>query len=106
MKDNHDLQLKCGVFLLFEKFKNNSLKGYGLCPSHYLSPPAISWDSMLNVTKVELELISNDDMYLFFEISMRDRASYISKRYSQANNRYLNLMVQKRINTYYLFGCK
>ena len=61
---------------------------------------------MLNVTKVELELISNDDMYLFFEIGMKDRASYISKRYSQANNRYLNLMVQKRIKTYYLLGCK
>ena len=42
MKDYHDLYLKCGVLLLtdvFEKFRNNNLKNYGLCPSHYLSAP-------------------------------------------------------------------
>ena len=40
MKDYHDLYLKCDVLLfvdVFEKFRNNSLKNYGLCPSHYLS---------------------------------------------------------------------
>ena len=36
---------------------NNSMKKYGLCPSHYLSAPALRWDAMLNMTKVELELI-------------------------------------------------
>ena len=39
MKDYDDLYLKCHVLLLadvFEKFRNNSLKKYGLCPSHYL----------------------------------------------------------------------
>ena len=70
MKDYHDLYLKCEVLLLvdvFEKFRNNSLKNYGLCPSHYLSAPAISWDAMVNMTTVELELILNHDMYIFFE---------------------------------------
>ena len=40
MKDHHDLYLKYDVLLLadvFEQFRNNSLKNYGLCPSHYLS---------------------------------------------------------------------
>ena len=40
MKDYYDLYLKCNVLLLadvFEKFRNNRLKNYGLCPSHYLS---------------------------------------------------------------------
>ena len=38
MKDYHDLFLKCDVLLLsdvFEKFIKNSIKNYGLCPSHY-----------------------------------------------------------------------
>ena len=38
MNDYHDLHLKCHVLLLadvFEKFRNNSFKNYGLCPSHY-----------------------------------------------------------------------
>ena len=35
------------------------------CPSRYLSAPALSWDAMLNMTKIELKLISNEDMQLF-----------------------------------------
>ena len=42
---------------------------------------------MLNMAKVELEFVSNADMYLFFVKSMRDGVSYISKRYSAANQK-------------------
>ena len=88
----HDLNLKCNVVLLadvFEKFRNNSFKNYGLCPSHYLSVPSLSWDAMLNLTKVELELIPDPDMYIFFDKCTRDGVSYSSNRYSKANNKYL-----------------
>ena len=57
---HHDLYLKCDALLLadiFEKFRNNSLKNYELCPSHYLSAPALSWDAMLSMTKIKHELI-------------------------------------------------
>ena len=69
MKDYHDLYLKCDVLLLtdvFEKFGNNSLKNYALCSSHYLRASALSWDVMLDITKIKLELISDLEMYLFF----------------------------------------
>ena len=69
IKNYHTLRLKCEVSLLadvFEKFRNNSLKNYGLSRSHYLSAPALSWYAMLNMLKVSLELISDADMYLFF----------------------------------------
>ena len=49
MKDHHYLYLKCHVLLLadvFEKFRNNNLKNYGLCPSHYLRARALSWAAM------------------------------------------------------------
>ena len=45
IKVYHDLYLKYDILLLadvFEKCRNNSLKNYGLCPSHYLSAPALS----------------------------------------------------------------
>ena len=77
VKDYHHLYLKCDVLLLpdvSEKFRNYSLKNYGLCPSHYLSVPVLSWDAMLNITKVELELYSDPDMYIFFE---KDRGGRI-----------------------------
>ena len=51
---------------------------------------------MRNMTKVELELISDADIYLFFEKCMRDRFSYISKRYSKANNKYLKYYYLKQ----------
>ena len=60
MKDYHDLYLNCDVLLLadaFEKLRINSLKNYGLCPSHYLRAPGLSWNAMLKMTKIELELI-------------------------------------------------
>ena len=41
------------------------------------------------MTKVELKLISDADIYTFFEKGMRGGVSYISKRYSKANNKYL-----------------
>ena len=62
--------------MFFEICRNNSLKNYGLCPNHYLSAPALSWDVMLNLTKVELKLISDLDIYIFFEKYMRGGISY------------------------------
>ena len=35
------------------------------------SAPTLSWDAMLNIRKVELKLISDTDMYLFFKKGMR-----------------------------------
>ena len=60
VKDYHILYLECDVLLLadvIEKIRNNSLKSYGLCSSHYFSAPVLSWDSMLKMTKIKLELI-------------------------------------------------
>ena len=62
---------------------------YGLSPSHYLSASAVSWDEMVNMTKVELELITDPDMYIFFEKRMRGSVSSMSNRYNKANNKYL-----------------
>ena len=70
IKDYHDLYLRCAVLLLanvFEKFRSNSLKYYGLYPSYYLSTPGLSWDALPKVTKIKLELIAYLDMYIFFK---------------------------------------
>ena len=73
----------------FEKFRNNSLKNYGLCLSNYLSVPALSWDALFNITEVELALIPDPHMFIFFEIGMRVQVSYNSNRYSKASNKCL-----------------
>ena len=44
---------------------------------------------MLNMTKVELELIPDPNMCIFTEKGTRGGVSYISNRYSKVNNNYL-----------------
>ena len=87
-----DLYLKTDALLLadvFENFINTCLNYYGLDLSHYFSSPGLSWDVMLKMTGKELELNSDIDMYLFIEKGMRGGISYITKRFSKANNRYM-----------------
>ena len=44
---------------------------------------------MFKMTKTEIELIPDTDMYIFFEKVTKSRISYVSNRYSKANNKYL-----------------
>ena len=64
--DYRDLYLKTDVLLLadvYEKFINMCLEYYELDPCHYFSSTRLSWDVMLRMTELELELISDIDMY-------------------------------------------
>ena len=82
--DYHDLYLKTNVSLLvdvFEKFIDMCLEYYGLDPCHYLSSLALIWDAIIKMTEIELELISDIDMYLFVEKGMRGGISYIAQRF-------------------------
>ena len=88
----HDLYLKTDVLLLcdvFEKFINTCLNYYGLDPCHYFISPGLSWDAMLKMTGIELELINDIDMHLFIEKGMRGGISYIVKRHSKVTNKYV-----------------
>ena len=61
---------------------------------------------MLNMTQVELKLISDPDMYIFFEKGMRDGVSYISNRYSKANNKHLKSYDPKQEPKHYILRHK
>ena len=75
--------------VVFEKFINACLKDYGVNPCQYFSSPVLSWDTMFKMTGIELELISDIDKHFFIEKGMRGGISYIGKRYSKANNKYM-----------------
>ena len=51
----------------YRDLRNNSLNTYGLCTSYYLSTSGLSWDAMLQMTKIEFELISGPDICIFFQ---------------------------------------
>ena len=92
MIDYHDLYLKKCVLVLvdvFEKFTSESLKFYKLDPSHYFSSPGLSWDAILKMTGITLELISDIDKHLFIKKRLWIRSSYIWKGFSEANKKYM-----------------
>ena len=57
-------------------------------------------DAMLKMTEIELELISGIMMHLFIEEGMRGGISYISKRYSRVNNKYMQFYDDEKQSKY------
>ena len=88
MGEYHDLYLKSDVFLLadvFENFRKTCFEYYKLDPCHYFTSPGLSWDAMLKMTNIKLELMVDIDMFQFIE---KGGISYIAawwnKLYSQS----------------------
>ena len=89
----HDLYLLTDTLLLadvFENFRKTCLKNYGLDSAHYYTSPGLSWDALLKHTSMKLELLTDYNMYLFIEKGIRGGISTEMRRYSKANNPYLN----------------
>ena len=106
MGEYHDLYLKSDVLLLadvFENFRKTCLQYYKLDPCHYFSSPGLSWDSMLKMTNIKLELIIDIDMYQFIEKGMRGGISYIANRYGKANNKYMRDYDDKAPSKYIMY---
>ena len=92
IKDYHDLYLKSDVLILadvFENFRSTCLKHYKLDPAHYYTSPGLAWDACLKTTGQHLELLSDYDMLMMFERGIRGGITHISKRYAEANNKYM-----------------
>ena len=71
-----------------------------VCLGHYLRELDLSWDDVLNMAKVQLELISDVEMYLFFEKSLRGRVFYIFKRYNKYSNNLHSYAMYKFLTTF------
>ena len=72
-----------------ERFIDMYLEYYGLDPCHLFRSPRLNLDAMLKMPGIESELISDISMYLSVEKRMRASISFIPKRYSNANNKYM-----------------
>lgn len=106
LHDYHDFYLMIDVLLLcdvFEDFRENCYKNYGLEILNYLTLPSYSFDAMLKMTKVNIELIKDIDIYTMFENSIKGGYSNVrNKRYVKANNKYLKDYNPKEKSSYIL----
>ena len=64
--DYHDIYLQLDMMLLtdfFEKFRRTCLEFYSLEPLHYYTTTGIAWDAALRMSNVDLQLITDRNMY-------------------------------------------
>ena len=79
----------CHISDIFQKFSNFAYETYNLDPRHSYTLPGFSWQAMLRL-KIELELISDPDMYLFLIDTIRGGISVCNKRYVIADNKFID----------------
>ena len=106
MGDYHDLYLQSDILLLtdvFENFRKTCLEYYKLDPCHYFTSPGLSWDAMLKMTDIKLELMIDIDMFQFIEKGLRGGISYIANRYGKANNKYMKEYNEKAPSKYIMY---
>ena len=106
MGEYHDLYLKSDVPLLadvFENFRKACMQYYKLDPCHYFTSPGLSWDAMLKMTDIKLELITAVDMFQFIEKGVHGGVSYMANRYGKANNEYMKEYDEKAPSKYIMY---
>ena len=78
----------CHLADVFQKFSNFAYETYGLDCRYSYTLPGFSWQAMLKMTKIELDLISDQDMYLYLMDSIRGGICQVNKKYSKSDNKY------------------
>ena len=87
---------------VFENFRKVCKENYKLDPAWYYTSPGLAWDAMLKMTEVELNLLSDPQMYLMIENGIRGGFSTITKRYAKANNPYMGSMYNPEEDNKYI----
>ena len=99
----HDLYVRSDTLLLadvFENFRKTCIKNYKLDPAHFISLPGLAWQASLKKANVELELLTDYDMFLMIEEGMRGGICHAMHRYAKANNKYMNDYDKKKKSSY------
>ena len=84
--------MRTDVLLLtdvFENFRDLCLEYYGLDPAHYFTLPNFAWDAMLLKTGVEIDPLTDQEMYEMIEKGLRGGMCQVSHKEAKANNKYM-----------------
>ena len=75
-----------------------------LDPARCFTLPGLAWQAALKKTKVKLDLLTDIDMLLMVEGSIRGGTCYAIYRYAKANNKYMKNMVKTKNRHILKFG--
>ena len=109
MQDFHNVYVKLDVVLLadcMENFRRVGIQEYAIDPAHCWTLAGYTWQCCLKMTNLELQLITDPNIYLMFENAIRGGVSTVSNRYSKANNKYMSDYDSSQPSSYnHVFGC-
>ena len=86
--DYLSLYLQLDVLILadlFEEFRAQVFEDYGLDPVHYFTLPNLTWDAAFKMTRAEVDLLTDAEMYEFFERGIRGGVSFGNKHFVRVN---------------------
>ena len=89
----HDLYVQHHTLLLadvFENFRNMCLKEYKLDPAHFLSAPGLAWQACLKKTEIKLQLLTDIDMLLMYNIYIKNYDKNNESPYIQVQTIYMD----------------
>ena len=111
----HDLYVWNDTLLLadiFNKFRNMCLKIYELDPARFFSEPGLAWQAVFKKTKLKWDLLTDIDMLLMVEKSIRGRKCHAIYQYVKGNDKYVKYYDRykessnlKCWDVYNLYGC-
>ena len=99
----HDLYVQSDTAQLtdvFENFRNICLKEYELDPTYFASTPRLAIEAMLKMTGVKIELLTDINMVLIIENTIRGGLTQVVRKYAVANNKYLPEYDKNRLSSY------
>ena len=70
---------------VFENYREMVMQCDGLEVLNYFTIPQLSWDSAFKYTKTEVELLTDAEMYRFFEKGIRGGITFVNKHKVNAN---------------------
>ena len=100
----YDVYVQRDTLLLadvYENFRNMCLEKYELDPTYIVPARGLAWQACLKNTGAKLELITNYDMILMTEKSIRGGICQATHKYAKANNKYMK-SYDKNIESSYI----
>ena len=70
---------------VFEEFRNESLINFDVDPTHFISLPGFAYNAFLKQTDVNLEYITNHEIFEMLSSNLRGGHSFCSQRYEESS---------------------